>query len=429
MERLMLDIKFVRENLEFVRERLASRGLALDTAALAALEQRRRDILAKTEELRALRNKVSAQIPALKKQGQDAAAEMARMKAVGEEVKTLEQELAGVEKALDEYLLGLPNLPDDSVPEGTTAQDNREIRSWGQPRPMDFPPLDHVDLGTRLGILDLDRAAKITGARFAVYRGVGAALERALVAFMLDVHTREHGYSEVLPPFMVNAESLVGTGNLPKFAADLFHLEGWPFYLIPTAEVPVTNLYRDEILEEAALPIRHAAYTPCFRSEAGSYGKDTRGLIRQHQFQKVELVAFTRPEDSMAELERLTGNAERILELLGLPYRRMLLCTGDMGFSSAKTYDLEVWLPSQKKYVEISSCSNFKDFQARRAGLRYRPEGGKPRLLHTLNGSGLAIGRTWVAILENYQNADGSVTVPEVLRPYLHGLETIRRQD
>ncbi len=424
----MLDSKLVRENLEFVRERLALRGLALDTAAFAALDQRRRDILAKSEELRALRNKVSAQIPALKKQGQDASAEMARMKAVGDEIKALEQDLTGVEKCLDDFLLGIPNLPDESVPAGGGSEQNAEVSRWGEPRAFDFPVVDHVDLGTRLGILDLDRAAKITGARFAVYRGAGAALERALVTFMLDVHTRQHGYAEVLPPFMVNAESLVGTGNLPKFAADLFHLEGWPFYLIPTAEVPVTNLYRDEILEEAALPVRHAAYTPCFRSEAGSYGKDTRGLIRQHQFQKVELVAFTRPEDSMAELERLTGNAERILQLLGLPYRRMLLCTGDMGFSAAKTYDLEVWLPSQKKYVEISSCSNFKDFQARRAGLRYRPEGGKPRLLHTLNGSGLAIGRTWVAILENYQNADGSVTVPEALRPYLHGLEAIRRQ-
>jgi seryl-tRNA synthetase len=423
----MLDSKFVRENLERVRERLALRGLALDTASFAALDQRRRDILAKSEELRALRNKVSAQIPVLKKQGQDASAEMARMKAVGDEIKALEQDLAGVEKSLDDFLLGIPNLPDESVPAGGGSANNVEAGRWGEPRAFDFPVLDHVDLGTNLGILDLDRAAKITGARFAVYCGAGAALERALVTFMLDVHTREHGYAEVLPPFMVNAESLVGTGNLPKFAADLFHLEGWPFYLIPTAEVPVTNLYRDEILEEEALPVRHAAYTPCFRSEAGSYGKDTRGLIRQHQFQKVELVAFTRPEDSMAELERLTGNAERILQLLGLPYRRMLLCTGDLGFSSAKTYDLEVWLPSQKKFVEISSCSNFKDFQARRAGLRYRPEGGKPRFLHTLNGSGLAIGRTWVAILENGQNADGSVAVPEVLRPYLHGMESIKK--
>lgn len=422
----MLDLKFVRENLELVKAKIAQRGAAPDFSAFAGLEGRRREILVRVEELRALRNKVSGEIPRLKKEGRDVAAEMARMKAVGEEIKGLEADLAETERNLDGFLLNVPNLPDDSVPVGASADENVEVRRWGQPRAFDFPVRDHVDLGRALNILDMDRAGKITGARFAVYRGAGAALERALAAFMLDVHVREHGYQEILPPYIVNADALVGTGNLPKFEEDLFRLQGWPFYLIPTAEVPVTNLYREEILPEAGLPIRHVAFTPCFRSEAGAHGKETRGLIRQHQFHKVELVKFCRPEDSMAELEGLTADAERILQRLELPYRVVALCTGDMGFSSAKTYDLEVWLPSAGKYVEISSCSNFKDFQARRANLRYRPaDGGKVRFLHTLNGSGLAIGRTWVALLENGQQRDGSVTIPAALRPYLHGQEAI----
>ena len=422
----MLDMKFVRENLELVAGQIARRGSALDLSEFSVLERRRREILASSEELRALRNKVSAEIPRLKKAGQDVSGQTARMKSVGDEIRSLEEELTRVEAGLGDCLLNIPNLPDESVPEGRSSDDNPTQRTWGEPRQFDFPPLDHVELGNRLGILDLDRAAKITGARFAVYRGAGAALERALISFMLDVHTRQHGYTEVLPPYLVNRESLVGTGNLPKFEEDLFRLQGWPFYLIPTAEVPVTNLYRDEILDESDLPLNHAAFTPCFRSEAGAHGKETRGLIRQHQFHKVELVKYSRPEDSMAQLERLTADAEQILRLLGLPYRVVLLCAGDMGFSSAKTYDLEVWLPSLGRYVEISSCSNFKDFQARRANLRYRPaDGGKPRLLHTLNGSGLAIGRTWVAVVENFQNADGTITVPEALRPYLHGQTTI----
>jgi len=422
----MLDLKFVRENLELVKAKIAQRGAAPDFDAFAGLEGRRREILVRVEELRALRNKVSGEIPRLKKEGRDVAAEMARMKAVGEEIKGLEADLAETERNLDGFLLNVPNLPDDSVPVGASADENVEVRRWGQPRAFDFPVRDHVDLGRALNILDMDRAGKITGARFAVYRGAGAALERALAAFMLDVHVREHGYQEILPPYIVNADALVGTGNLPKFEEDLFRLQGWPFYLIPTAEVPLTNLYREEILPEAGLPIRHVAFTPCFRSEAGAHGKETRGLIRQHQFHKVELVKFCRPEDSMAELEGLTADAERILQRLELPYRVVALCTGDMGFSSAKTYDLEVWLPSAGKYVEISSCSNFKDFQARRANLRYRPaDGGKVRFLHTLNGSGLAIGRTWVALLENGQQRDGSVTIPAALRPYLHGQEAI----
>lgn len=423
----MLDSKWIRENTGLVDEKLALRGVNAGLAGFTALDERRRELLLQSEELRALRNKVSQEIPRLKKEGQDTSAEMARMKETGDRIKLLDEELRQVEEQIQRWLLMIPNLPDDSVPAGKSAEQNVEIRRRGTPRTVSFPLLDHVDLGKRLGILDTERAAKVTGARFAFYLGDGAALERALISFMLDVHTRQHGYQEVLPPFMVNADSLQGTGNLPKFEEDLFRLQGWPFYLIPTAEVPVTNLYRDEILDENLLTIKHVAYTPCFRSEAGSYGKDTRGLIRQHQFNKVELVKFCRPEDSMQELEDLTRDAERILQLLELPYRVVVLCTGDMGFSSAKTYDIEVWLPSQRRFVEISSCSNFKDFQARRANIRYRPvEQGKPRLVHTLNGSGLAIGRTWVAVLENYQQEDGTVLIPEVLRPYLHGQVSIQ---
>ncbi|MBN2432989.1 MAG: serine--tRNA ligase [Acidobacteria bacterium] len=418
----MLDIKYVRENLALVQEKIGRRGSGFDAGAFAELENRRRKLIVRTEELRALRNRVSQEIPRRKKAGEDVAAQIAEMKDVGETIKDLEEGLAAVDQELQDFLLNVPNLPDDAVPPGHSEEDNVEVRRWGTPRNFDFPVKDHVDLGAALNILDLDRAAKVTGARFAIYRGAGARLERALINFMLEVQTRENGYLEVLPPFMVNADSLVGTGNLPKFEDDLFRIQNWPFYLVPTAEVPVTNFYRDEILEEAELPIRLVAFTPCFRSEAGSYGKLTRGLIRQHQFNKVELVKFCRPEESMAELESLTADAETILQRLGLPYRVVSLCTADLGFSSAKTYDIEVWLPSQQRYVEISSCSNFKDFQARRAAIRYRPAGqGKPRYLHTLNGSGLAIGRTWVALMENGQNADGSITLPEVLRPFMGG--------
>jgi len=418
----MLDLKYVRDNLDRVQEKIGQRGSGFDGDAFAALENRRRELIVRSEELRALRNRVSQEIPRRKKAGEDVTAQIAEMKDVGETIKSLEEGLAAVDQELQDFLLQVPNLPDDTVPPGRSEEDNVEVRRWGTPRDFDFPVQDHVDLGAALNILDLDRAAKITGARFAVYRGAGARLERALINFMLDIQTREKGYLEVMPPFMVNAESLVGTGNLPKFEDDLFRIQNWPFYLVPTAEVPVTNFYRDEIIEEADLPIRLAAFTPCFRSEAGSYGKLTRGLIRQHQFNKVELVKFCRPEDSMAELESLTADAETILQRLQLPYRVVTLCTADLGFSSAKTYDIEVWLPSQQRYVEISSCSNFKDFQARRAGIRYRPAGqGKPRYVHTLNGSGLAIGRTWVALVENGQNADGSITLPEALRPFMDG--------
>jgi len=348
------------------------------------------------------------------------------MKQLAGEIREFDEKAKSYDEPLRDLLKNVPNIPHTSVPVGQASSDNLEIRRWGDPSKFDFEPKAHWDLGPELGILDFDRAAKIAGARFAVYRGLGARLERALANFMLDLHTREHGYSEVLPPFIVNSASLYGTGNLPKFAADLFRLEGTDYWMIPTAEVPVTNLYRDEVLEAGQLPVKHCAWTACFRSEAGSYGKDTRGIIRQHQFQKVELVKFTLPEQSYDELEALTRDAETVLQRLGLPYRVVTLCTGDMGFSSAKTYDLEVWLPSAHEYKEISSCSNFEAFQARRANLRFRRgKTGKTEYLHTLNGSGLAIGRTWVAILENYQQADGSVVIPDVLRPYLGGIEKI----
>ncbi|MCL5671396.1 MAG: serine--tRNA ligase, partial [Acidobacteria bacterium] len=357
---------------------------------------------------------------------QDASALIAEMKQAGQQIQALDEQAKAADDKLRELLRNVPNLPHATVPVGRGAEDNQEIRRWGEPRKFDFEPKAHWDLGPALGILDFERAAKIAGARFAVYSGVGARLERALANFMLDMHTREHGYTEVLPPFIVNSASLFGTGQLPKFAEDLFRLQGTDYWLIPTAEVPVTNLYRDEVLEAERLPVKHCAWTACFRSEAGSYGKDTRGIIRQHQFQKVELVKFTLPETSYEELESLTHDAEEILQRLGLPYRVVALSTGDLGFSSAKTYDLEVWLPSGGEYKEISSCSNFEDFQARRANLRFRRgKTGKTELLHTLNGSGLAVGRTWLALLENYQQADGSVVVPEALRPYLDGLERI----
>jgi seryl-tRNA synthetase len=436
----MLDLSFVRANLELVEQKLRDRGQ--DPAGLLgdfrALDQNRRERITEAEQLKAQRNKLSEEVGRLKKSGQDATPVMEETRALKSRIEELGATAAEADQTLSEILSGVPNLPLVDVPVGKSEQDNVEIRKWGELRGFDFEPRPHWEIGKQLGILDLERAAKISGARFAVYWREGARLERALANFMLDVHTRDHGYTEVLPPFMVNSKSLFGTGQLPKFAEDLFHSEdGQKFetgvyrdndhWLIPTAEVPVTNLYRDEVLDDAQLPISLAAYTPCFRSEAGSYGKDVRGIIRQHQFQKVEMVKFTRPEESEAAHERLTRDAEEILERLGLPYRRMLLCTGDMGFSSAKTYDLEVWLPGQRLYREISSCSNFADFQARRANIRYRPAGQtKMVFVHTLNGSGLAVGRTWLAILENYQSADGSVSVPEALVPYMSGQTVIR---
>jgi seryl-tRNA synthetase len=420
----MLDLNFVRENLPLVEEKLRQRGM--DPVAVLKdfreVDTKRRQAITEAETSKAVRNKASEEIAKLKKSGQDASSAMAQSKELREKIAELEKTAADLDARLREILAGIPNLPHAGVPVGHSADDNVEVRRWGTPPKFDFAPKAHWDLGPQLGILDLERAVKLTGARFAVYWDMGAKLERALANFMLDLHTREHGYVEVLPPFLVNSESLYGTGQLPKFAADQFRVPHGEkdLWLIPTAEVPVTNLYRDEVLEQARLPISLTAYTPCFRSEAGSYGKDVRGIIRQHQFQKVELVKFTRPEESYEEHEKLTRDAEEILQKLGLHYRTMLLSTGDMGASSAKTYDIEVWLPGQQLYREISSCSNFESYQARRANIRYRPEGkNKTEFVHTLNGSGLAVGRTWVAIIENYQQADGSVVIPEVLRPYI----------
>ena len=423
----MLDLSYVRDNLEFVRQKMRERGLPDDL--LDSFEQddrERRRLIANVESLKNIRNKDSDRIAELKKLKQDASELIEQMKLLGAEIASQDQQAKMLDKQVRETLAYIPNIPHSSVPVGKTSQDNLEVRRWGEPRAFDFEPKAHWDLGPELGILDFERATKIAGARFAVYAGIGAKLERALANFMLDVHTREHGYTEILPPFMVNSASLFGTGQLPKFREDLFKLEGTDYWLIPTAEVPVTNLYRDEILDAEKLPVKHCAWTACFRSEAGSYGKDTRGIIRQHQFQKVELVKFSLPETSYDELESLTHDAEMILQRLGLPYRVVALCTGDLGFSSAKTYDLEVWLPAAREYKEISSCSNFEAFQARRANLRFRRgKSGKTELLHTLNGSGLAVGRTWLAVIENYQQADGSVVVPPALRPYLDGLERI----
>jgi seryl-tRNA synthetase len=426
---LMLDLAFVRNNLPLVEEKLRQRGMdpAVVLGDFYVIDLDRRAAITKAETQKAERNKLTEEFQRLRKEKQDTAANLQEQKDLKEKIAEAEKRAGDLDAQLRDILTDIPNLPHASVPVGRTADDNIEVRSWGAPPQFDFNPKPHWELGESLGILDLERAAKITGARFAVYWDLGARLERALMNFMLDLHTREHGYTEVLPPFVVNAESMYGTGNLPKFEADLFKVPHGDknLYLIPTAEVPVTNLYRDETLDGARLPISLAAYTPCFRSEAGSYGKDVRGIIRQHQFQKVELVKFTKPEQSYEEHEKLTGNAEQVLQKLGLHYRTVVLCTGDLGFSSAKTYDIEVWLPGQGLYREISSCSNFEAFQARRANIRYRPEGArKSELVHTLNGSGLAIGRTWVAIIENYQQADGSVLVPEVLRPYV-GAERI----
>jgi seryl-tRNA synthetase len=428
----MLDLNFVRDNLPRVEEMLRQRGA--DPAAVlkdfGEVDTQRRQAITEAETMKARRNKASEEISKLKKSGQDATAAIAETKDLREQIQAREKIASDLDARLQDLLAGLPNMPHASVPVGHSAEENVEVRRWGAPPKFNFTPKPHWDLGAELGVLDLERAVKLTGARFAVYWDLGAKLERALANFMLDLHTREHGYTEVLPPYLVNSESMYGTGQLPKFAADSFRVPHGEkdLWLIPTAEVPVTNLYRDEILDAARLPISLTAYTPCFRSEAGSYGKDVRGIIRQHQFQKVELVKFSRPETSYEEHEKLTRNAETVLQKLGLHYRTVTLCTGDMGAASAKTYDIEVWLPGQQLFREISSCSNFEAYQARRANIRYRPEGkNKTEFVHTLNGSGLAVGRTWVAIVENYQQADGSVVIPEALRAYV-GAERITKK-
>lgn len=427
----MHDLRYLRDHLESLRSALGPRGADVAWDELAKLMEERRGLTTQVETLRYQLRKGSEEIARLKRDKQPADGLVAEMKLVGDRIKECEEGLRAVEEQVAELALRIPNLPHESVPVGKGAEDNVEVRRRGTAPVMDWSARPHWEIGEALGILDFERASKIAGSRFAVLTGLGAKLERALINFMLDVHTTEHGYREVLPPFLVNRASMTGTGQLPKFEDDLFRLRDDPYYLIPTAEVPVTNLHRDELLEEAALPMRYVAYTPCFRREAGSYGKDTRGLIRQHQFNKVELVSLTKADDSYDELERLTGHAEAILTRLGLPYRIVTLSTGDLGFSAAKTYDLEVWLPSQQAYREISSCSNFEAFQARRANIRWRGDRGKKdakaESVHTLNGSGLAIGRTLVAILENYQQADGSVVVPEAVRPYMGGIERIER--
>ncbi len=421
----MLDVKYLRDNTEEAAKRLALRG-SYDLAPFKALDIKRRAILQEVEALKERRNKVSEEVAVLKKARQDASELIGEMRGVSARIKEIDKELGLCEEELKAFLMGIPNLTHASVPAGKDENDNVTVRTVGERPVFDFEPKDHIELGEGLGIMDFERASKLAGARFSLMKGAGARLERALTSFMLDLHTEEHGYTEMLPPFIVRSECYEGTGQLPKFEEDLFKIEGAAQYLIPTAEVPVTNIHREEILTEDELPIKYAAYTPCFRREAGSYGKDVKGLIRLHQFSKVELVKFTTPEDSYDELEALTKNAEEILKRLGLHYRVVELCSGDTGFSAAKTYDLEVWLPGQDTFREISSCSNFEDFQARRAGIRFKPKGGgKPRFVHTLNGSALAVGRTIVAILENYQQADGSVVVPEVLRPYMGGLARI----
>lgn len=415
----MHDLSYFRNNLETIAVRLATRGFHLDLEAFRTLDAQRRAALTETEQLKAKRNAESQEINQLRREGVDTSERQKQVRLLGEKIASLDKTVAQLEERFKELLASIPNTPHESVPVGKGAQDNVVVRGGAEPAPKDFEPKAHWDLGLELGILDLERASKVTGARFAVYWDLGAKLERALINFMLDLHTREHGYREVLPPFLINSASLYGTGQLPKFAEDLFKIEGYDFWLAPTAEVPVTNLYREEVLDADALPISLCAYTPCFRSEAGSYGRDVRGIIRQHQFQKVELVKFTRADQSYEQLERLTRDAENVLRKLGLPFRTVVLCTGDMGFSAAKTYDIEVWLPSQREFKEISSCSNFEAFQARRAGIRCKAGKGKAEFVHTLNGSGLAVGRTWVAIVENYQQADGSVLIPPALQPYL----------
>ncbi|HBX22932.1 MAG TPA: serine--tRNA ligase [Desulfotomaculum sp.] len=422
----MLDLKFVRNNPEVVKKALDKRGASISLEHFLALDERRREKLVDAEKLKNKRNVVSEEIGRLKKASQPAEELVLEMRDVSAAIKDMDDELRRLEQEIQQTLLGIPNIPDDDVPAGHNENDNVELRRWGEPPQFTFEPQAHWDIGEALDIFDFERGSKVTGARFTFYKGLGAALERAIINFMLDTHTREHGYVEILPPFMANSASMTGTGQLPKFAEDMFKVENTDYYLIPTAEVPVTNLYAGEILDGNKLPIYHCAYSACFRAEAGAAGRDTRGLIRQHQFNKVELVKFSNQEDSWEELEKLTFNAERILQLLGLPYRVVVLSTGDLGFSSAKTYDIEVWLPSYNSYKEISSCSNFADFQARRANIRYREGKSKPRFVHTLNGSGLAVGRTVAAILENFQTQAGTVKIPAPLQPYLGGLTEIK---
>lgn len=420
----MLDIKFIRSNPDEVVRAMKTRGMDLDLSEFLSLDERRRKILSEVEQLKSKRNTVSKEIGMMKKNGENADELVKEMGQVGDEIKKLDDDVKEIDTALRNIVLAIPNIPDKSLPIGG-EQDYRVERTWGEPKQFDFEAKGHWDIGEKLNILDFERATKVTGTRFTFYRGLGAKLERAVISLMLDIHTTENGYEELIPPYMANKDSMTGTGQLPKFAEDMFKLEGMDYYLIPTAEVPVTNYYRDEILDEKNLPIKHCAFSPCFRAEAGSYGRDTRGIIRQHQFHKVELVKFAHPENSFEELEKLTNDAEKILQRLELPYRIITLATGDIGFSSAKTYDIEVWLPSFNTYREISSCSNFLDFQARRANIRYRDKNGKVQFVHTLNGSGLAVGRTVAAILENYQQADGSVIVPTALRPYM-GVDVIK---
>ena len=427
----MLDPRFIKENLEYVRKKMGERGVEIDLDRFLTFDEERRKIIREVEELEHKRNAGSKKVGELKKEGKDEEAQklQTELKEISNKVKELSEKRVQVEEEFRDFLLRIPNIPHSSVPFGRSSEDNKEIRAWGSLREFDFKPKDHVEIGEILDILDLKRAAKIAGARFALYKGLGARLERALINFMIDLHVNEHGYTEVLPPFMANRDSFIGTGNLPKFEQDLFRVQGTDLYLVPTAEVPVTNIHREEILREDELPKKYTAYTPCFRSEAGSWGKDVRGIIRQHQFNKVELVKFTTPETSYDELETLTQDAEEVLKRLEVPYRVVVLSTGDMGFSSAKTYDIEVWIPSEGLYREISSCSNFEDFQARRAMIRYRPKGGgSVRFVHTLNGSGLAVGRAVVAILENYQQSDSSVVIPQALVPYMGGVEKILPQ-
>lgn len=423
----MLDVKILRSDLAKVEQALTNRGASLElVAGFAELDVKRREMIGETEQLKNRRNTVSAEVAKLKKAGEDAEALILEMREVGDRIKAIDEELREMDVAVEQLLLSIPNIPHESVPVGSSEEENVEIRRVGDLPSFDFEPKAHYDIAAELGILDFERAGKVTGSRFTFYRGLGARLERALISFMMDLHSDQHGYEEILPPYIVNRDSLIGTGQLPKFEEDLFKLQDTEYYLIPTAEVPVTNIHRDEILDAEALPKNFVAYSACFRSEAGAAGRDTRGLIRQHQFNKVELVKLVKPEESYDELEKLTNEAERVLQLLGLPYRVLTLCTGDMGFTSAKTYDIEVWIPSANTYREISSCSNFEDFQARRAAIRFRREPkSKPEFVHTLNGSGLAVGRTVAALLENYQQADGSVVIPEALRPYMGGVAVI----
>ena len=422
----MLDLKFVRDNLAVVEQALKNRNASVDLSEFIGLDKKRRELLVEVEALKSRRNTVSQEVSRLKKEKQDAEALIVEMRGVGDRISAMDAEVKEIEGKLAAILMYIPNVPHSSVPVGADEESNPEVRRWGEPRKFDKEPLAHWEIGEKLGILDFERGGKVSGARFTFYKGLGSRLERSLISFMIDLHTQEHGYTEFFPPFIVNKDSMFGTGQLPKFAEDMFKLEGYDYYLIPTAEVPITNLHRGEILDAKDLPLYYTAYSACFRAEAGAAGRDTRGLIRQHQFNKVEMVKFTKPEESYEELEKLTLNAEKVLQRLELPYHTVLLCTGDMGFSSAKTYDLEVWLPSANRYREISSCSNFEDFQARRAEIKFRREPkAKPEYVHTLNGSGVAIGRTVAAILENYQQEDGSVVVPDALRPYM-GVDVIR---